>query len=501
MTSVQGSETAPVPAAPSPPTPKPGSAGASALSLLVALLLLDTAVETFLAGSPLRWAVLGVAAVALAALGLLWKRLGPATRLVVPLLALAGLVTWATIRVGSWADPALRMLTFGLPRIALALAVLAIAASVALLFGLRTVRRAWYLGALAVLVALFALVPLVRGLLAGSPLAQVMAGSLDWQRVPAWLQGGYVSTNVVLPIGMLAGLGLLATALGKRARAAWAMAGLLIVAGAFLVQSAELTRAGRPNVGGGVAAPALARFSIVAPPDAGPIAPGGGQTAVEGGAVAAPDGSAPALPAAGAAEQAPQAPVVPVRAGAVTVAAPGQPVANKAIELRVTSHRSAASIGNQAADAGREFVIVDTAWKNLVPKKAVNRKKATDRTAGVGGIGFGAGGGAPSAAEDAANTTIESVRFEARPLSNMVWLVVDGRAAEPIDDRATRMLEGHLGPEAVSIPDFEQVVSGGLTFRAPTGARALSLLFLDSINGHLLVPITGDPPVLAASLG
>ena len=186
---------------------------------------------------------------------------------------------------------------------------------------------------------------------------------------------------------------------------------------------------------------------------------------------------------------------------AVAVAAPGQPAASKAIELRVTGHRAAAAIGNQAAGAGREFVIVDTAWKNVIPQKAVNRKKAADRTAGAGALGFGGGATAQDKTGDAANTTIESVRFEARQLPNLVWLVVDGRVAEPIDIAATRALEGHIGPDAVSIPTFQQEVAGGLAFRAPAGARGLALLFLDSVNGHLLVPIVGPAPALANGLG
>ncbi len=196
-----------------------------------------------------------------------------------------------------------------------------------------------------------------------------------------------------------------------------------------------------------------------------------------------------------------QPPAAPLRDGVVAIGVPGQPVASKAVELRVTGHRSAPSIGNRTAAAGREFVVVDTAWKNLVPKKAVNRKKAADRTAGVGSLGFGGGATAQDKAADAADTTLEDVRFDARPLSNLAWLIVDGRVAEPIDAQATTALPGHVGPDAISIPGFEQVVSGGLAFQAPAGARALSLLFLDSVNGHLLVPITGAAPSLSNTLG
>jgi hypothetical protein len=183
------------------------------------------------------------------------------------------------------------------------------------------------------------------------------------------------------------------------------------------------------------------------------------------------------------------------------IAQPGHAVVNKAIELRLVNFRTAASIGSLNADAGREFVIVETAWKNVIPKVRVNRKKATDRTAGMGALGFGGGASAADKTDDEANTTIESVPFQVEPLSKHLWLVVDGRLAEAIDPKATSALDGHLGPQKITIAAFEQVVTGAVAFQAPAGAQALSLLYLDSANGHLLFPLTGDLPVLASSLG
>ena len=186
---------------------------------------------------------------------------------------------------------------------------------------------------------------------------------------------------------------------------------------------------------------------------------------------------------------------------AAVIGSPGRPATSRAIELRVTGVRVLPSIGNRTASAGREFVIVETAWKNLVPKKAVNRKKAADRTAGAGSLGFGGGATAQDKAAASADTTLEDVKFEARPLPNLLWLIVDGRVAEPIDVQATRGLPGHVGPDGLSIPGFEQVVSGGLAFETQAGAKSLALLFLDSVNGHLLVPISGPVPALATGLG
>ena len=56
------------------------------------------------------------------------------------------------------------------------------------------------------------------------------------------------------------------------------------------------------------------------------------------------------------------------------------------------------------------------AWKNILPQQKVNRKKASDRTAGAGSLGFGGGASARTRPADEVNTTIESVKFEVSPL-------------------------------------------------------------------------------------
>jgi len=236
--------------------------------------------------------------------------------------------------------------------------------------------------------------------------------------------------------------------------------------------------------------------SSVAAPGAPPPADAAGGTQPPGSAHAAGTES----PASGAAVP-PAGGGTPIAAGLVAVARPGEAVSNKAIELRVTGQRTAPSIGGQSAGAGREFVIVDTAWKSLVPPQKVNRKKAQDRTAGMGGLGFGGGATAQDKAGDEANTTIEDVPFAIGPMTNHVWLITDGRDTEAIAVAATQAVDGHVSTGTLTIPGFEKVVAGGIAFEAPANAQALSLLVLDSKNGHLLIPIKGAAPALVSSLG
>jgi hypothetical protein len=235
-----------------------------------------------------------------------------------------------------------------------------------------------------------------------------------------------------------------------------------------------------------------------------------GGAPVEAGAASAPsaepgttlaDMAAP-QPAADTPAPAPGGPApTPVPAGLVAVAKEGEAVSNKAIEIRVTDVRRAAAAGNRQAPEGREFVTVFSDWKSLVPPQKVNRKKAQDRSAGMGSLGFGGGVTAKDRAADEADATLEDVPFEIGPLTQKVWLVANGTSAEGIDVAATNAAEGPLPTGTLRLPALNSVKSGPLVFLAPANAQALALLVLDSANGHLLVPIRGAAPVPASTLG
>jgi hypothetical protein len=270
----------------------------------------------------------------------------------------------------------------------------------------------------------------------------------------------------------------------------------------------SLTRTAPPSTlaAASDAAPGTTPMAAAAPAPAAsdpapPTATSGAKPSPPGTGAAPPPATSDAASSPPASGAAPPSTGTPIPPGLVAIAQPGQPISNKAIELRVTNFRTAPAIGRETASEGREFVIVDTAWKSLIPPQKVNRKKARDRSAGMGGLGFGGGATAKDKADDEANTTIEEVPFAVGPLPQHLWLVADGRVTEAIAVNASQAIDGHLPTGTLTIPGFEQVVSGGIAFEAPANAQALSLLFLDSLNGHLLLPLRGAPPVLASSLG
>jgi hypothetical protein len=486
---------APAPAAPATASPKASSGiGASIVSVVLALLLIDVAVETFLAGSPLLVSVVVVEVLVIVLLGLLWSRVGPTTRVMIPLAGLAGLVAWAVVRGGAGADPALRMATLTLPRIAVALtavAVLMAALTPLLLFG-----RRWYFGLPLTLLGLYALVPLARALVVAATLPRVLAGEFDWQRLPFWLQGGYLGGAVLPPLALLLAICALGVALVKRRSAMWPAVAMVLLLFVSLAAAAELVRAGRPTVVRVVVAPVLAQVSVAptaVPDQAGGVGVGGGASPVAAGAEAV-------APGAQAPDESSSAPP-PAAVAPVVVAQIGQPISNKTVEVRVVGVRTVPSVGGQTAGQGREFVVVDTAWKNIIPLTKVNRKKASDRTAGAGSLGFGGGATAQDKATDEANTTLEPTKFEIGPLTKHLWLVTDGPRAEVLDVDATEGTPGHLGPDSIGIPALNDVRTGSLVYEAPANSQSLSLLVLDSINGHMLIPIRGAAPRTASGLG
>jgi hypothetical protein len=364
-----------------------------------------------------------------------------------------------------------------------------------LLFG-----RRWYFGLPLTIVGLYALVPLARALLVAAALPRVLAGEFDWQSLPFWLRGGYLGGAVLLPLALLLALCALGAALVKRRSAMWPAVAVVLLFFVSLAAAAELVRGGQPTVVRVVVAPVLVQVSV-APPvaaldQAGGVAVAGGATPAVGGAAPAAPGAPGAQPASESSSAPPPAAVAPV-----AVAQVGQPLSNKTIEVRVLSVRTMPSVGSQTAGQGREFVIVDTSWKNLIPLAKVNRKKASDRTAGAGSLGFGGGATAQDKASDEANTTLEPVKFEIGPLTTHVWLVTDGPRAEVLDVDATRETPGHLGPESIGIPALNDVKSGSLVYEAAANSQSLSLLVLDSINGHMLIPIRGAAPRPASGLG
>jgi hypothetical protein len=177
------------------------NAGVAAAVVGLAIFL-DAAVETFLAGSPVRWWVSGGAVFYVLATAATWRStIGWRGRL-----AIAGIGLSALVAVTAW-DPAgssdgVRLAGQPTARVLASLAALGV-----VLAGLAVIR--FVIAPLPIRIAMGAVaaygaVAFVLGAVSGTPFAAMLAGHSLWQRLPAFLQGAFLGGFIVLPLGLVA---------------------------------------------------------------------------------------------------------------------------------------------------------------------------------------------------------------------------------------------------------------------------------------------------------
>jgi hypothetical protein len=193
------------PAASNPPSPPSalGQPGIAALAGVLGLVLLDLAIETFLAGSPVRWIAAGVVATC-AALGVLLRR-----RLSAPAVAWSALfVLLGLVAVAAWmpngTTAGVVVLRQPTSRVLAAVAVIGV------VLASLTIARLKFLPlpgkAIVGLVALYGLWALTWGIILQTPYPALLHGQSSWQLLPFWLQGAFVGAVILVPAGLLAHL-------------------------------------------------------------------------------------------------------------------------------------------------------------------------------------------------------------------------------------------------------------------------------------------------------
>ena len=192
---------------PAPPS-RASIVGAMILTLIVQVALLDAAVETFVGGSPMRWWIAPAVLLFVALCVLLWRPGGPlARRSGWPGAATASIGGLAVLLAASaWGPGGLvqGVRLAGQPT-AVVLSVLslcAVALSAAVLLRAR-VLPVWF-RLVAAALAVYAFAAFALGVVGGVPFPGLFRGVGLWTALPAWLQGPFVGTVVVLPLGVLA---------------------------------------------------------------------------------------------------------------------------------------------------------------------------------------------------------------------------------------------------------------------------------------------------------
>ncbi len=177
------------PASPGPRPPSTRELGFATLSILLYLLLIDTAVETFLSGAPVRWIIAGTVAGYGALSVLLWRRAGWAVKATVSLLVLLGLLA-ATAWRPEGLSHGMTLLRQPTSTVLAVISALAVMLSGSILVRLKFVpipARA----AIGVLTA-YGLAAFALGIAGGTPYPDLFHGRSVWERLPYWVQGAFV---------------------------------------------------------------------------------------------------------------------------------------------------------------------------------------------------------------------------------------------------------------------------------------------------------------------
>lgn len=182
-------------------TTKGSPAARIAVAAIGAVLLLDAAVETSIAGSAVRWWIISGALVYAAVTAALWRmRLGWQVQRAVAVVGVLGLVAATAWAPGGLTD-GIRF--FGQPtsRVMAALAAAGVAFAGLALVRVAKLPLAARLGVGAV--AAYGVLAFLVGAIDSAPLPALLAGQSLWQRLPTVLQGAFVGAFVVLPIGLV----------------------------------------------------------------------------------------------------------------------------------------------------------------------------------------------------------------------------------------------------------------------------------------------------------
>ena len=166
---------------------------------------------------------------------------------------------------------------------------------------------------------------------------------------------------------------------------------------------------------------------------------------------------------------------------------PGARVAaNEAVRVEVLGVDEAAVLPQIETPAGRRFLVAESSWQNILPRRSVAKSKLegkVDRTMGVGALSRG-----QSKADE--EMVEVDVAYKVPKWVDHVYLLADG-AAFPLHPQSAEIPGGVDPAAALEISEHGEVVTANLLFLAPEGTQDLALRLFDYIHGHVTVPIRG----------
>jgi hypothetical protein len=219
-------------------------------NVLLYALTIEATAETIWRGSPLRWWLGGLLLVYLAFTAFNWKVLSPMVRLFTSMLYLLGIIVFAVFELGAIGNTGLWVAGLALDRLMLLVVAVAVGITAYLLLRIRFVRRDAALLVIVLGLVVYSLIPLGVAIYYRLPFDAAVRGEHYWTWPPYWMQGAYIASQALIPLGFLVAIVLAFWAfLRNRTEAMLVpMISALILLAAFSAASIELTRANVPNV-------------------------------------------------------------------------------------------------------------------------------------------------------------------------------------------------------------------------------------------------------------
>jgi hypothetical protein len=165
-----------------------------------------------------------------------------------------------------------------------------------------------------------------------------------------------------------------------------------------------------------------------------------------------------------------------------------QAAANKAASVKIIKSSLEAEIAGQKAPAGKSYLLLETEWQNVHPKKKVKKSDLEgkpDRTMGVGGLM----GGTKSKEEE--EFVEADVAYQVPVLFDHIYCLAEGQSCAL--DKLTEQIPGGAKIHgSLTIPKLGEKKRLSFVYQVPVSAKNLAFQFFDYTYGQILIPISGD---------
>jgi hypothetical protein len=161
---------------------------------------------------------------------------------------------------------------------------------------------------------------------------------------------------------------------------------------------------------------------------------------------------------------------------------------NVAVRIDLLASGAQARLFAHEAPADREFMVLETRWRNVHPRERISRAQLEGRGDRSMGLGNFASGGGSSGSDEMIDA---DVAYQVPRLIDHVYLVADG-VAHPLHEATEELPGGYPLQRRFTIAKHGEEREARFAFLAPKGAKNVALQFFDYEYGHVVVAVRGS---------